>query len=207
MPNQMGYLSLALYAASFLCYARILYAPNVWLGRLATAAADGRDVVFHYFALLERSPRNARGALRRSLRLDVAVCLASRASPISVWRFFTASVRSARLRNVADARLDGRVSSWLAPQASCPRRRLPAARCLRFHVTLNIWAYAAFALSFVLSLVYLVQDRVLRSRRPGAAFWRFPRSTCWIACRAAAFSSGWRLWRRRGERIRFGRGG
>ena len=43
-----------------------------------------------------------------------------------------------------------------------------------FHVTLNIWAYAAFALSFVLSLVYLVQDRVLRSHRPGAAFWRFP---------------------------------
>jgi ABC-type transport system involved in cytochrome c biogenesis permease subunit len=43
-----------------------------------------------------------------------------------------------------------------------------------FHITLNIWAYAAFALSFVLSLVYLVQDRVLRSHRPGTAFWRFP---------------------------------
>jgi ABC-type transport system involved in cytochrome c biogenesis permease subunit len=41
-------------------------------------------------------------------------------------------------------------------------------------VTLNTWAYAAFALSFLLSLVYLVQDGVLRSRRLGAAFWRFP---------------------------------
>jgi len=43
-----------------------------------------------------------------------------------------------------------------------------------FHVTLNTWAYAAFALSFVLSLIFLVQDRVLRSRRLGTPFWRFP---------------------------------
>src|SRR5208337_1009600 len=43
-----------------------------------------------------------------------------------------------------------------------------------FHVTLNTWAYAAFALSFVLSMIYLVQDRILRSHHPGAAFWRFP---------------------------------
>ena len=43
-----------------------------------------------------------------------------------------------------------------------------------FHVTLNTWAYAAFALSFVLSLIYLIQDRLLRSRRLGAPFWRFP---------------------------------
>jgi HemX protein len=43
-----------------------------------------------------------------------------------------------------------------------------------FHVTLNTWAYAAFALSFVLSLIYLVQDRVLRSRRLATPFWRFP---------------------------------
>ena len=41
-------------------------------------------------------------------------------------------------------------------------------------MTLNTWAYAAFALSFVLSVIYLVQDRVLRSRRLSVAFWRFP---------------------------------
>jgi ABC-type transport system involved in cytochrome c biogenesis permease subunit len=43
-----------------------------------------------------------------------------------------------------------------------------------FHVTLNTWAYAAFALSFVLSVVYIIQDSILRSRRTGTAFWRFP---------------------------------
>ncbi len=42
------------------------------------------------------------------------------------------------------------------------------------HVTLITWGYAAFALSFVLSVVYLVQDRLLRSRRLSSAFWRFP---------------------------------
>ena len=50
-----------------------------------------------------------------------------------------------------------------------------AARALfALHVTLNTWAYAAFALSFILSMIYLVQDRLLRSRRLGSAFWRFP---------------------------------
>src|ERR1700685_1228907 len=54
MPNYMGYMSLALYAASFLCYARLLYAPNVWLGRLATLLLAG-GIALHFFALLDRS--------------------------------------------------------------------------------------------------------------------------------------------------------
>src|SRR5271154_1488214 len=54
MLNHMGYLTLALYAASFLCYARLLFAPNLWLGRLATLLLAGR-IECHYFALLDRS--------------------------------------------------------------------------------------------------------------------------------------------------------
>src|ERR1700690_1549311 len=50
----LGYVSLALYAASFLCYARILYVPDVWVGRVATLLL-GAGIVMHYFALLERS--------------------------------------------------------------------------------------------------------------------------------------------------------
>ncbi|MGB8525222.1 MAG: hypothetical protein WCD43_19830, partial [Candidatus Acidiferrales bacterium] len=54
MAQQLGYLSLALYLASFLCYARILYAPNIWVGRLATLLlASG--IVAQYFSLYERS--------------------------------------------------------------------------------------------------------------------------------------------------------
>lgn len=42
------------------------------------------------------------------------------------------------------------------------------------HVTLAILAYAAFTFSFVLSLLYLVQDRQLRMHRNGVMFARLP---------------------------------
>ena len=42
------------------------------------------------------------------------------------------------------------------------------------HVTLAILAYAAFALSFVLSVLYLVQSRQLRQKRQGLLFARLP---------------------------------
>src|SRR4029077_11386769 len=43
-----------------------------------------------------------------------------------------------------------------------------------FHVTLSILAYAAFALSFVLSLIFLGEERLLRSRRLGNVVWVRP---------------------------------
>ena len=42
------------------------------------------------------------------------------------------------------------------------------------HVTLGILAYAAFTFSFVLSLLYLIQDRQLRHRTTGILFARLP---------------------------------
>jgi len=52
----------------------------------------------------------------------------------------------------------------------------PSARgsLFAFHVTLSILAYSAFAISFVLSLIYLIQNHVLRGRKPGATFWNYP---------------------------------
>lgn len=43
-----------------------------------------------------------------------------------------------------------------------------------FHVTLAILAYAAFAVSFVLSVLYLVQARQIRTGRTGVLFARLP---------------------------------
>src|ERR1700693_1618516 len=43
-----------------------------------------------------------------------------------------------------------------------------------FHVTLNILAYSAFALSFVLSVIFLIQNRGLRDHKLGIVGWRFP---------------------------------
>ena len=43
-----------------------------------------------------------------------------------------------------------------------------------FHVTLSILAYSAFALSFVLSLIFLAEQWLLRTRHMGAVVWRLP---------------------------------
>ncbi|MGH9676883.1 MAG: cytochrome c biogenesis protein CcsA, partial [Candidatus Acidiferrum sp.] len=43
-----------------------------------------------------------------------------------------------------------------------------------FHVTLSILAYAAFALSSVLSLIFLGEERLLRNRKMGNVVWRLP---------------------------------
>jgi ABC-type uncharacterized transport system permease subunit len=42
------------------------------------------------------------------------------------------------------------------------------------HVTLAILAYAAFTFSFVLSILYLIQDRQIRRRKTGLLFSRLP---------------------------------
>ena len=45
---------------------------------------------------------------------------------------------------------------------------------LAMHITMNVLGYAAFALSFVLSVVYLIQNRMLRHHRMRSLVWRFP---------------------------------
>ena len=41
-------------------------------------------------------------------------------------------------------------------------------------IQLNVLGYAAFALSFVLSVIYLIQNRLLRHHRLRTLVWRFP---------------------------------
>ncbi len=43
-----------------------------------------------------------------------------------------------------------------------------------YHVTTNIFAYSAFTVSFILSMLYLLQHRQIRIRRPGLLFSRLP---------------------------------
>jgi ABC-type uncharacterized transport system permease subunit len=65
------------------------------------------------------------------------------------------------------------LGAHLAPADRLPP---PAAHGLIFvfHVTLSILAYAAFALSFVLSLIFLGEERLLRNRKLGDVVWRLP---------------------------------
>lgn len=65
------------------------------------------------------------------------------------------------------------LAAHLAPAdrlASTPARGTVFA----LHVTLSILAYAAFALSCVLSLIFLGEERLLRTRKLGDVVWRLP---------------------------------
>jgi len=63
--------------------------------------------------------------------------------------------------------------SHLAPTGPC--RATPAhGRRVRFSRYIELLAYAAFALSFVLSLIFLGEQWLLRSRHMGAVVWRLP---------------------------------
>lgn len=171
MLNQLGYLSLALYAASFCCYARILYAPHLWLGRLAsTLLAAG--IVVHYYSLLQRSHW-----MHTVPYDDLFGSMSLFAWLLAVTYLGLEFLHGER---TVGAFVTSLLVAWIVLLAIFAPRVTPSApppargALFPLHVTLNTWAYSAFALSFVLSVVYLAQDAVLRSHRPGAAFWRFP---------------------------------
>jgi ABC-type transport system involved in cytochrome c biogenesis permease subunit len=170
MPNQLGYLSLALYVASFICYARNLAAPNIWVGRLASLLlASG--IFVQYLSLYQRSL-----ALHTVPYDDLYGSMSLFAWLLGIT--YLGLELFHRQRSVG-AFVTLLLVCWIVLLGLLTPRiiavpTVPRGAIFAFHVTLNTWAYAAFALSFVLSVIYLVQDRVLRSRRLSVAFWRFP---------------------------------
>lgn len=170
MTPALGYVSLGLYIASCVCYAWVLYAPNLWLGRTATLLLGG-GIVLQYAALLARSHAT------HTIPYDDLYGSMS----LFAWLFgitYLALEIFHRQRSVGVFATFA-VVAWMGVLGLLAGHAVatqPAAHGPLFalHVTLNTWGYAAFALSFILSLVYLVQDRLLRSHRLGVAFWRFP---------------------------------
>jgi len=170
MPHLLGYVCLGLYAASMICYARILYAPDVWLGRLASLLLAA-GIVTHYYALLERSH------WMHTVPYDDLYGSMSLFAWLLAVTYLGLEVFHGQ--RAVGALVTFVLLGWMSALELFAPRIVPAApsahgAIFAFHVTLNTWAYAAFALSFVLSVVYLAQDRMLRSRNTGAAFWRFP---------------------------------
>jgi ABC-type transport system involved in cytochrome c biogenesis permease subunit len=170
MPNHLGYLSLALYVASFICYARNLSAPNIGVGRLASLLLAG-GIFVQYLSLYQRSL-----ALHTVPYDDLYGSMSLFAWLLGIT--YLGLELFHRQRSVG-AFVTLLLVCWivllgLLTPRSLPVPSVPRGAIFAFHVTLNTWAYAAFALSFVLSVIYLVQDRVLRSRRLSVAFWRFP---------------------------------
>lgn len=170
MAHYLSILSLIVYAASFACYVRVLSVPNPWVGRAATALLGG-GILLHYFALLERA------------RWIHTVPYDDLYGSMSLFAWLLAityfGVEMFHGQRSVGAFVTALLILWVglldvfAPVAKSVR---PPARGALFalHVTLNTWSYAAFALSFVLSLIYIAQDRLLRSRKLGREFWHFP---------------------------------
>jgi len=157
------------YSLSLAFYLRYLYAGKELIGRLGTVFL-ALGLVAHYFALLERS---------RGLH---TVPYHDLYGSMSLFGWLLALTYLAlelfhRQRSVGAFVLPFILVFFLAAHlAPADRLAPPPARgpVFAFHVTLSILAYAAFALSFVLSLIFLGESRHLRNRQLGPVVWRLP---------------------------------
>ncbi|HKV27321.1 MAG TPA: cytochrome c biogenesis protein CcsA [Candidatus Acidoferrales bacterium] len=170
MNLSMDFAALGLYVASFVAYAVNLYHERRWLGRVATVLLI-LALVAHYYALLERS------------RMIHGIPYDDLYGSMSLFAWLV-GVTYLGLETYHRHRAVGSlvvpfVVFWLIVAMSVAPAvvlRAPRAKGALFalHITIGILAYAAFAISFLLSIIYLVQNRVLRHGKPGLAFWRFP---------------------------------
>ncbi len=170
MDSTLGILTVGLYLASLATYAWLLYSNHRLLG-VAASGSLAAALAVHWVSLYQRAlevqtvpyqdlygSMSLFGWLLAMTYLGLEMFHRQRAVGPFVLPFVILFVLAAM---------------WLEP--STPPKG-PDARGPLFalHVTLNILAYAAFAISFVLSAIYLLQNRLLRDRKMGVAFWRFP---------------------------------
>jgi ABC-type uncharacterized transport system permease subunit len=170
MPTLFSYLAPAAYAASLALYIRCVAGNRRSAGRAATAFLVV-GLATHYYTLLQRS------------RAVEAVPYQDLYGSMSLFAWLLAITylgmeRFHRQRSVAPFVLPfvillDLLAVVLTPSPPPPH---PPARGPLFalHVTSNILAYAAFALSFVLGVIYLAQNHILRGRKPGVVIWQFP---------------------------------
>lgn len=169
MPKMFFLLTVLAYGLSFVSYLRFLYSGKDVAGRLGTILL-AVGLVTHYFALLERSrglhtvpyhdlygSMSLFGWLLALTYLGLELYHRERSVGAFVLPFVLVFFVAAHLAPV----------DRLAPT---PARGVAFA----FHVTLSILAYAAFALSCVLSGMFLLENRHLRSRQLDDVVWRLP---------------------------------
>jgi ABC-type transport system involved in cytochrome c biogenesis permease subunit len=169
MTSYLFFATVVCYAASLAGYVIYLVTERRGFGGGATLLLAG-GLVCHYLALLERS------------RLSHTVPYDDLYGSLSLFAWLLGFTYLGlelfhRQRSVGAFILPvvlivfvvahlGRV----VPAAAPP----PRGALLALHITLNVLGYAAFALSFVLSVIYLVENSLLRNRRLGKIVWRFP---------------------------------
>ena len=169
MTHTFAAITVLAYLASMWLYLRFLFSGKELTGRLATLLMF-LGLVTHYLALLMR----ARGThtvpyhdLQGSMVLFgwllavTYLCLEIYHKQRTVGGF------------VLPVILVFFLAAYLVPDHSNTPTTVHGV-VFALHVTLSILAYAAFALSCVLSLMYLAEERVLRMRRLGEVVWRLP---------------------------------
>jgi ABC-type transport system involved in cytochrome c biogenesis permease subunit len=169
MRNHLVLLTTVLYAASLGGYIAFLATARRVFGRLGTLLLIS-GLACHYLALLERS------------RVAHTVPYDDLYGSLSLFAWLLAITYLGlelfhRDRSVGAFVLPFVIAVFLLAQgtrASVPAPPPAQGPLLALHITLDVLGYAAFALSFVLSLIYLVQNALLRSRRLGSIIWRFP---------------------------------
>jgi ABC-type transport system involved in cytochrome c biogenesis permease subunit len=169
MTTLLTWLTILAYGASFGFYLASFYARRALVARAATGLL-GLGIVFQYFALLERS------------RAIHAVPYQDLYGSMSLFGWLLAVTYLSlelyhRQRSVGAFVLPFVLVVFLAAHlspATPSSGPMPRGTVFALHVTLSILAYAAFALSFVLSLMFLAQERLLRGHKMGGAFWRLP---------------------------------
>src|ERR1700694_2289466 len=157
------------YSCSLGCYVAFLNTGKAVAGRFGSVLL-GLGLVAHYFALLERS-RGLHTVPYHDLYGSMSLfgwLLALTYLGLELYH---------RQRSVGAFVLPFVLAFFLAAHlAPADRLSPPAAHgvMFAFPVTLSILAYAAFALSFVLSLIFLGEERLLRSHKLGSMVWRLP---------------------------------
>src|ERR1700693_4815158 len=155
-------LTVAAYSLSFGCYLTFLNTGRAVLGSCGSVLL-GLGLVAHYFALLERS-RGLHTVPYHDLYGSMSLFGWLLALTYLALEFYH------RQRSVGAFVVPFILVFFLAAHLA-PADRLSATPArgpiFALHVTLSILAYAAFGLSFVLSLIFLGEDRLLRSRRLG----------------------------------------
>jgi ABC-type uncharacterized transport system permease subunit len=157
------------YLSSMALYLRFLYSGKELTGRLATLMMF-LGLVAHYLALLMRAKgthtvpyHDLQGSMSLFgwLLAVTYLCLEIYHRQRTVGAFVLPLV------------LAFFFSAYLMPDHPAPPSAVHGV-VFALHVTLSILAYAAFALSCVLSLMYLAEERFLRIRKIGEIVWRLP---------------------------------
>jgi ABC-type uncharacterized transport system permease subunit len=165
----LGYTTAGIYAGSLACYLGKLFAGSKWAGRAATLLLAA-GLTTHYFALLERA---------YSIHSVPYQDLYGSTSLLAWFLALTyLGLELLHRERAMGAFVLPLVLLLLGLELVVAPHAVPKSPArgaiFALHVTSNILAYSAFTLSFVYSLVYLVQDYLLRGRRTVAMMWRLP---------------------------------